>query len=87
MTTPKAVLLVALFAYSVPLWKRRYVWRSTVYRRTDWKINVLPWFGHDIAALFTNRYFHTEDERRMAGRFRLYLAGYTALAALAVWTP
>lgn len=82
MTT--AVLVAVWFLYSLPLWRLRYRWRSTVYRMTDWKINVLPWFGHDIAALFTNRYFHTTDERRMARQFRLYLAGYVLLTALVV---
>jgi hypothetical protein len=81
----KVVLIVAFIVYGLPLWKLRYRWRSTVYRMTHWKINVLPWFGHDIAALFTNRYFVTDDERRMARRFRLYLAGYTALFLLIVW--
>lgn len=71
--------LIALFLlYGIPLWKMRYQWRSTVYRMTSWKINVLPWFGHDIMALFSNRYFHTDDERRMARRFRIYMAVYFA---------
>ena len=75
----KIALIVGFLLYGIPLWHLRYRWRSTVYRRTDWKINVLPWFGHDIAALFSDRYFHTPDERAMARRFRLYLAGYLAL--------
>jgi hypothetical protein len=54
---------------------------------TDWKINVLPWFGHDTAALFTNRYFHTDEERAMARRFRWYLAGYFVLLAVILWLP
>jgi hypothetical protein len=54
---------------------------------TDWKINILPWFGHDTMALFTNRYFHTDEERRMARRFRWYLTGYAALTAWLVWLP
>lgn len=52
---------------------------------TDWKINVLPWFGKDMAALFTNRYFRDDAERRMARTFRLYLAGYFALLAWILW--
>ena len=56
-----------------------------MYRRWDWKINVLPWFGKDIAALFTNRYFRDDAERAMARRFRLYLAGYLALLAWVLW--
>lgn len=70
--------------YGLPLFKLRYRWRATVYRMDSWKINVLPWFGHDFAALFTNRYFVTDDERRMARRFRFYLAGYMALLAAVV---
>ena len=72
----KYALIVVFVLYGLPLWPLRFRWRSTVYRMTDWKINVLPWFGHDIAALFTNRYFITDDERRMARRFRWYMAGY-----------
>jgi hypothetical protein len=83
----RIAVVVAFVIYGIPLWKMRYRWRSTVYRMTQWKINVLPWFGHDIAALFTNRYFITDDERQMARRFRLYLAGYGALFALILWLP
>ena len=77
----KTVLIVVFLLYGIPLWKLRYQWRSTVYRMTSWKINVLPWFGHDIMALFTNRYFVTRDERRMAAKFRLYLSIYLGLLA------
>lgn len=80
----RAALFVVLVLYGLPFFKLRYRWRSTVYRRYDWTINILPWFGHDFAALFTNRYFHTAEERGMARRFRLYLAGYVVLLA-AVW--
>lgn len=83
----RTALIAGLLLYGIPLWKLRYRWRSTVYRRTDWKINILPWFGHDIAALFTNRYFQTPDERAMARRFRLYLAGYLGLLALILVWP
>ena len=79
------IALIALFVlYGLPLLKLRYQWRATVYRMDGWQINVLPWFGHDIAALFTNRYFVTEGERQMARRFRWYLAGYLALFAAVV---
>ncbi|MEE2792993.1 MAG: hypothetical protein VX453_15270 [Acidobacteriota bacterium] len=77
----KTALIIVSLLYGIPLWNLRYRWRSTVYRRADWKINLLPWFWHDIVALFTNRYFHTPDERVMARRFRVYLAGYLALLA------
>ena len=79
----ETALLVAFLIYSLPLFRLRYRWRSTVYRMDDWRINVLPWFGHDIAALFSNRYFVTDEERRMARRFRWYLTGYVVL--LAAW--
>lgn len=83
----KPWLIAAFLLYSLPLWKLRYRWRATVYRRSDWMINVLPWFGHDIAALFTNRYFFTSGERQMAARFRWYLAGYVALLTLVIALP
>jgi len=83
----KTALIVAFLIYGVPLFKLRYRWRATVYRMTDWKINILPWFGHDTAALFTNRYFHTDEERAMARRFRWYLAGYVLLFAIILWLP
>lgn len=83
----KNALIVVLVLYGIPLWKLRYTWRSTVYRMTSWKINVLPWFGHDTMALFTNRYFVTPEERAMARRFRLYLSGYLSLLALILWLP
>ena len=83
----KAALIAALFLYSIPLWRLRYRWRAAVYRMPHWKVNILPWFGHDFLALFTNRYFHTAEERRMATRFRWYVLGYAALAAAALSLP
>ena len=83
----KTSLIVIFLLYGLPLWKLRYQWRSTVYRMTSWKINVLPWFGHDIMALFTNRYFVTDDERRLARRFRIYMALYAAQLTLILWLP
>lgn len=83
----KTLLLIVLLLYGMPLFRMRYRWRSTVYRMTDWKINVLPWFGHDTMALFSNRYFHTDEERAMAMRFRWYLAGYVALWTWFIWLP
>ena len=83
----KIALVVAGLIYSIPLWGMRYRWRSTVSRMPHWKINILPWFGHDIAALFTNRYFVTPEERQMARRFRLYLVGYAALVVAILWWP
>ncbi|MGQ0737017.1 MAG: hypothetical protein ACT4QD_25635 [Acidobacteriota bacterium] len=85
MTVIKWVSVAALFVYGIPLWKLRYKWRSTVYRMTSWKINILPWFGHDTAALFSNRYFQTPEERQMAFRFRVYLVGYSLLFAWVLW--
>jgi len=82
VATLKIALIVVFVLYGLPLWKLRYRWRATVYRMDSWKINVMPWFGHDVAALFTNRYFVNGDERRMARQFRCYLAGYVALLTL-----
>lgn len=87
MLSVKTVLIIVFLVYGIPLFRLRYRWRATVYRRDDWKINVLPWFGHDIAALFTNRYFFTDEERAMARKFRWYLGGYFALLALILWGP
>lgn len=83
----KTTLVVIFLLYGIPLWKLRYQWRSTVYRMTSWKINVLPWFGHDTMALFSNRYFVTDDERRMARRFRIYMAVYLGLLTWIIWLP
>lgn len=83
----KTTLIAVLFIYSIPLWRMRYQWRSTVYRTASWKINFLPRFGQDIAALFSNRYFVTAAEREMARRFRVYLAVYLGLIACIVWLP
>lgn len=81
----RTFLFIVFLIYGIPLWKLRYQWRSTVYRRYDWKINVLPWFGHDLAALFSNVYFRTPEERAMARRFRLYMIGYVTLLAAVIW--
>lgn len=83
----KMALVVMFLMYGIPLFRLRYLWRATVYRRSDWRINFLPWFGHDIRALFTNRYFVDDGERTMARRFRLYLAGYLVLFAMIIWLP
>jgi len=83
----KTALIVLFLLYGFPLFRLRYTWRSTVYRRSDWKINILPWFGHDTMALFSNRYFRDDAERAMARRYRIYLAGYAALFAVILWLP
>lgn len=83
----KLLLIIVFLLYGIPLWRLRYRWRATVYRMSSWKINVLPWFGKDIAALFSNRYFRDDEERRMARRFRVYLAGYLALLGWIIWLP
>lgn len=83
----KPFLIVLFLLYGIPLFRLQYTWRATVYRRWDWQINVLPWFGHDIAALFSNRYFNDAAERAMARRFRWYLFGYVALFATIVALP
>lgn len=87
MSALKLALVVFFLLYGIPLFRLRYVWRSTVYRRSDWKINVLPWFGHDTMALLTNRYFRDDTERSMASRYRLYLAGYLATFLVILWLP
>ena len=87
MPSLKTVLIVLFLLYGIPLFKLRYTWRSMVYRRSDWKINILPWFWHDMAALCTNRYFRDDAERAMARRFRWYLAGYLAFFAIILWLP
>jgi len=83
----KTALLVCFLFYGIPLFRLRYTWRATVYRRSDWAINILPWFGHDTMALFTNRYFRDAAERAMARRYRVYLAGYLALFVVVLWLP
>jgi hypothetical protein len=83
----KTILLAVFLVYSIPLFRLRYTWRATVYRRWDWKINILPWFGHDLAALFSNRYFQNAAELAMARRFRWYVSGYLALLVVIVWLP
>ena len=76
------MLIVIFLAYGIPLWRMRYRWRATIYRTERWTINVLPWFGRDLAALFSNRYFTSDGERRMARRYRIYLVIYFALLVL-----
>lgn len=83
----KTLLIVVFVLYSVPLFRLRYTWRATVYRRSDWKINVLPWFGHDLFALFSNRYFKGAAECGMARRYRFYLLGYFAMLAAIIGLP
>ena len=83
----KTAVVVLFLIYGVPMFRLRFAWRSTVYRRSDWKINILPWFGHDTMALFTNRYFRDDAERAMACRYRLYLAGHLAIFLVVLWLP
>ena len=77
--TLKTALIMVLLIYGIPLWRMRYRWRSTIYRTSAWKINVMPWFARDVAALFSNRYFVNASERRMARKYRGYVAVYLML--------
>ena len=79
--TLKTVLIALFILYGIPLWRMRHTWRSTIYRVSGWKIDFMPWFGRDLAALFSNRYFIDDAERRMARRYRIYVAIYLALLA------
>lgn len=69
----KIFLIVAFFLYGIPLWSLRYQFRSTVYKEKSWLINIRPWFWKEIVALFSNRYFHTEEEFRIGKKYRVYL--------------
>lgn len=83
----RTLLIIVFLLYGIPLFKLRYTWRATVYRRADWRINILPWFGHDFLALFSNRYFRDDAERAMARRFRLYVLVYLILLVLVLRLP
>jgi hypothetical protein len=83
----KTALIIVFVIYGVPFWRMRYRWRATIYRMSDWKINILPWFGRDTVALFSNRYFRDEAERRMARRYRAYVLIYIALLLWIIWLP
>lgn len=48
---------------------------------------MLPWFGRDTAALFSNAWFRDNAERRMAARYRWYVLGYAVLFAWFLWLP
>jgi len=80
----KIIMLIIFFVYTFPVWKYRYQFRSIVYKRKDWKINVLPWFGYELHALFTNKYFTSEKDLKIARFYRWYLLGYLLLGIFVI---
>ncbi len=69
------ILVIANLIYGIPLWKLRYQFRSAVYNDTSWKINIQPWFVKETIALFSNRYFTSQKEKKIGLLYRWYLGG------------
>lgn len=72
-------ILALIVLYSIPLYRIRYKFRSTVYRDKSFYINFKPVFIKDIISVFSNRYFRNKSEIKMANLFRLMLIGYVIL--------
>lgn len=78
----RLILLAIFLLYSKPLLLYRYRFRSAVYKDKRFSINFKPWFWKEIKALFTDKDFDTEEDRRTAKFYRRYLVLYTVLLLL-----
>lgn len=80
----KDYFLGALIVYLQPFWRLRHQWRGMVYQDYSHSINWQPRFMKETLAIFTNRFFKKDIEKRFALYFRLYLIGYFTLLSLAL---
>lgn len=87
MPVIRLIVLVIFLIYSKPLLLYRYRFRSAVYKDKRFSINFQPRFWKEIRALFTDKEFETEEEKRTANFYRRYLALYAVLLLLLLRGP
>ena len=73
------IWLILFFAWGLPLTFYRSTFRKTVYQTDSWTINIKPYFGKELKALFGNLYPDNKNYLKLRNFYRFYLIIYLLL--------
>lgn len=73
------IWLILFFAWGLPLTFYRSKFRKMVYQTDSWTINIKPYFGKELKALFGNLYPDNRDYLKLRNFYRFYLIVYLLL--------
>jgi peroxiredoxin Q/BCP len=73
------IWLILFIAWGLPLTFYRSKFRKIVYQTDNWVINIKPYFGKELKALFGNIYPDNRNYLKMRNFYRFYLIIYLLL--------
>jgi len=73
------IWLILFLAWGLPLTFYRSKFRKIVYQTDSWIINIKPYFGKELKALFENIYPDNRNYLKMRNFYRFYLIIYLLL--------
>ena len=73
------IWLILFIAWGLPLTFYRSKFRKIVYQTDNWVINIKPYFGKELKALFGNIYPDNQNYLKMRNFYRFYLIIYLLL--------
>ena len=79
MFLPENIWLILFLAWGLPLTFYRSKFRKIVYQTDSWIINIKPYFGKELKALFGNIYPDNRNYLKMRNFYRFYLIIYLLL--------
>lgn len=75
------IWLILFFTWGLPLTFYRSKFRKMVYQTDSWTINIKPYFGKELKALFGNLYPENRNYLKLRNFYRFYLVVYLLLFA------
>jgi peroxiredoxin Q/BCP len=73
------IWLILFFAWGLPLTYYRSKFRKMVYQTDSWTINIKPYFGKELKALFGSLYPENRKFQKLRNFYRFYLIVYLLL--------
>ncbi len=73
------IWLILFFAWGLPLTFYRSKFRKIVYQTDSWTINIKPYFGKELKALFGTMFPDNRDYLKLRNFYRFYLIIYLLL--------
>ncbi|MBN2175734.1 MAG: peroxiredoxin [Bacteroidales bacterium] len=70
------IWFILFFAWGLPLTYYRSKFRKIVYQTDSWTINIKPYFGNELKALFGNMYPDNSGYLKLRNFYRFYLIIY-----------
>ncbi len=81
----KIIFFILFFIWGIPLGIFRSRFRKIVYKTSDWKINIYPYFIKETKALLSTMYPGDEQYIKTRNFYRFYLTVYTLLFIAYFW--